>query len=998
MSLRIGYVNVRGLSRASWEACHGLLDHHLDYLFVAETWFMDHDTYSQDRRFIASTTPPKTKNLRGRPRGGIYLLGSHQARSHVERVQVTEHSLVFRRGKQSFAGVYFPPTSLEIEDLTRLLDSLKRAIVILGDINTRFKDPVHQDGEPGPPERLRVFTQFLSTTLHQHLKPRHAKLKLTTDHGFVRAGTAATLQLRDNGPLKMDTDHRYTLLLTLGQGGRDSNPTETIQRFRIGQLATPGMGERLARLIGQHAQVFDGSRDVDVMNAKLVAFCQQVQEETIGRARSDRDQAPRPVRHGHHSPTMAESVRLYKQASQASDENDVIFPTPEAQNQGVDAVTENLAMLKQRWSGRPFDEPALHGPQDILPWTREQVVAEIETQEADKSCGADGIHIQFLKTVKDTAVVAWLRDLYHECLTQGTTPRAWNQSEIHLLSKDVSRPRDAHNLRPISIICIFRKVFERLLLLRFQGQPWAQFHPAQAGFRRSYSTYSNAAVVHALLSSKARSTAVFLDFRSAFDVVDHQRLDAKLAARGCPPCLRRLIRSLMFVHLRSRILINGQVTAWFPRSCGVSQGCPFSPWLFNVFADDLLHLLNADTTGVPICLFYADDGVIIANAQTDVAAVLQTVEGWASQNALFLNPAKCAVITSRTNLPPLFIDGHEIPRPDSYSYLGFPVTAAGIDFAKHLEQRIEAAVGRTRWLGLYSNAWGPAHRLRIYKLFLAPMFEYGAPLVWAWARDHLDAFHRATHGIKDLMAWVSNTTDSRYMVTANLCGLSTVARRFQRLGTAYQLIMDQMDPACPLKQVLQRSNPASRLHAFACNLADDPGYARFKQTSSFEPTVRAALARFLRVELRHAVQAESLDSQLTALIPMGSRRVPGLLLADIALAAPLPVQGMLLQYRRGVFMFNSICACDPDVKFHRGHESCLALGPLPTLTRGEQRQKRTMQAELAFDHKFTDVDYLLNAGQLDRAASILSNVQRKLRLVYKAAQAAQAADPEPRGV
>ncbi|KIM92482.1 hypothetical protein OIDMADRAFT_62558 [Oidiodendron maius Zn] len=248
------------------------------------------------------------------------------------------------------------------------------------------------------------------------------------------------------------------------------------------------------------------------------------------------------------------------------------------------------------------------------------------------------------------------------------------------------------------------------------------------------------------------------------------------------------------------------------------------------------------------------------------------------------------------------------------------------------------------------------------------------------------------------MAWVSNTTDSRYIVTANLCGLSTIARRFQRLGTAYQLIMDQIDLACPLKQVLQRSNPASRLYAFACNLADDPGYVCFKQTSSFEPTVRAALARFLCIELRHTVQAESRDSQLTALIPMESRRMPGLLLADISLAAPLPAQGMLLQYRRGVFMFNSICAYGPDIKFHRGHESCPVLGPPPTLTRVEQRRKRKMQDELAFDYKFTDVDYLLNAGQLDRAVGILSNVRKRLRLVYKAAKEAQAADPDPVGV
>jgi hypothetical protein len=983
MSLRVGYVNVRGLSAASWRACHRLLDHHFDYLFVAETWFIQHETYSRHRRFIASTTAP-AKNLVGRSRGGVYLLGSHHARSKVEGVRVTEHSIVFRRGKECIAGVYFPPQTMDVDELTQHLEMLKHTTVLLGDINTRFKDPVHQDGEPGPPERLQTFTQFLSRTGHQHLKPRTTNLKLTTDHCLVRA-RHATLELMGNAALKMETDHRYTLSLTLGQGGRETTPTETIQRFRIGHLSKPLVQKQLHALISQCTSAFGESRDVDVMNAELVAFCQRVQEKTIGRASPDRDRAPPPDRMTSQAQTTAGSIRLYKQASQASDENDVIFPTPEAQHRGVDAAAENLAILTKRWTGQPFLNPAVQGPHEACPFAREALVTEIEQQEADKSCGADGIHIQFLKAVKETAVLTWLLELYNECLRQGQTPRAWNQSEIYLLSKDATRRRDAHNLRPISIICIFRKVFERLLLLRYQGQPWAQFHPAQAGFRRSYSTYSNAAVVHALLSSKARSTAVFLDFKSAFDVVDHQRLDAKLAARGCPLGLRRLIQGLMFTNLRSRVLINGQVTAWFVRTCGVLQGSPFSPWLFNVFVDDLLDQVNAGTTGPPICLFYADDGVILANARTDVHEKLRVVEEWTRQNAIYLNPAKCAIVTARPDLPPLCVYGQEISRQDSYAYLGFPITAEGVDFAQHLEQRITAAVGRARWLGVQSNAWGPAHRLRVYKVFLAPMFEYGAPLVWAWAQDHLEAFRQATRGFHGLMAWVSNTADTRYRVTANLCGLSTVARRFQRLRTAYQLIVDQMDPACPLQQVLQQANRTSTLHAFTCNLAADPGYTYFKETSTFEPSVRAALGRFLRGELRDAVQAESQASQLTALIPMESRTVPGLPWADIALGAPASAQGMLLQYRRGVFMFNSICACDPEVRFHRGHESCLALRQPCTLTRVERREKRKMQLALASGHKFTDIDYLLNTGQWKRAVLILSSIQKRLRLVYKEA-------------
>ena len=143
MNLRIGYVNVRGLSRTSWRACCTLLTTHFDYLFVAETWFVNHHVYSHDRRFIAST-PPAPKNLNGRQHKGIYLLGSRDARSKVDKVDVTEYSITFARENQSFTGVYFPPAkTLFMHVLADLLDSVALLAVIFRDINTYFKDPLY---------------------------------------------------------------------------------------------------------------------------------------------------------------------------------------------------------------------------------------------------------------------------------------------------------------------------------------------------------------------------------------------------------------------------------------------------------------------------------------------------------------------------------------------------------------------------------------------------------------------------------------------------------------------------------------------------------------------------------------------------------------------------------------------------------------------------------------------------------------------------------------
>ena len=400
--------------------------------------------------------------------------------------------------------------------------------------------------------------------------------------------------------------------------------------------------------------------------------------------------------------------------------------------------------------------------------------------------------------------------------------------------------------------------------------------------------------------------------------------------------------------------------------------------------------------GIPICLFYADDGVIATSSKTSLPEKLKIVEDWTVENLLFLNPKKCAIITTRRDLPPLSVYGQAIPQVDSYPYLGFPVVASGIDFQQHLEQRVQAAVNRARWLGLQSNSWGPAHRLRVYKQFLAPMFEYGAPLVWAWATEmthNRESFRRGTSGFKDLMAWIGNTSDSRHLVTSNLCGLSALGERFRRLGVAYQLILEQMSLQNPLKQVLTQAHSSSALSSFPNSLTNNLGFAKFKQVTNLQPTPRLALSRFLHHELQQTVQQESLASHLTSLIPMSSRKVPGLSFADISLAAPLPVQSMFLQYRRGVFMLNSRCACDPEIKFHRGHETCFALRTPLHLSREQRRQKLQMQRELSLSGTtFTDVDFLLNSGQLKEAGLILRYIQRQLGEIYRENKLAEVQD------
>lgn len=168
--LRIGYINVRGLMSDKWRASLALLDSgSCDLLFVAETWYVGHDFYSLDRHFITSTTQgrdAKVAAAKGRPSGGMYLLGTAEARGRIHGVPgfVGESSITVSIDTDRFmvSGVYLPP-SMTPADVQTVLDGLSESSsVVLGDINTRFRDKVYQQGAPGPPDRLAVFTDFLS--------------------------------------------------------------------------------------------------------------------------------------------------------------------------------------------------------------------------------------------------------------------------------------------------------------------------------------------------------------------------------------------------------------------------------------------------------------------------------------------------------------------------------------------------------------------------------------------------------------------------------------------------------------------------------------------------------------------------------------------------------------------------------------------------------------------------------------------------------------------
>ena len=265
-----------------------------------------------------------------------------------------------------------------------------------------------------------------------------------------------------------------------------------------------------------------------------------------------------------------------------------------------------------------------------------------------KAAGLDNFTAKDLHIIGPPALEA-LKHVFKKSLDTLEIPKIWKTSRVTCIFKSGSK-QECENYRPISLLSIPSKIMESIICntLDKHLQTFNLLYERQWGFRPNRSTKL------ALLNMTERwrksldenkfVAIFFLDFRKAFDCLDHQVIMRKLSACGVSGNLYQWISSYL-EERQQKTVVNGVVSENEYVQTGAPQGSLLGPRLFSLTANDLPDVSNDheedlfadDTTGT--CVSDTIDTVFI-KAQK----MVDDISKWSHENSLTIHPKKSVIM------------------------------------------------------------------------------------------------------------------------------------------------------------------------------------------------------------------------------------------------------------------------------------------------------------------------------------------------------------------
>ena len=253
---------------------------------------------------------------------------------------------------------------------------------------------------------------------------------------------------------------------------------------------------------------------------------------------------------------------------------------------------------------------------------------------------------------------------------------------------------DMNNYRPISILPIISKVYEKVVhrqLYSYLCHKKILFH-SQFGFQarvsRVHAIINYIQYLYDAIDQGHVVLSLFLDFREAFDSVEHNILLSNLQYYGLRGDAMEWFRS--YLSNRSQYtIVGGETSEVLNTTHGISQESVLGPLLFLLCINDL-----PNTRELFKYIIYADHSILsVAFPPNEIEyydgvinSELNNIDLWLSANRILLNEKKSHHIFSYRNfhrISPLYIGRNEIKPINSTKFFGIYIDR-NLDFRDHV--------------------------------------------------------------------------------------------------------------------------------------------------------------------------------------------------------------------------------------------------------------------------------------------------------------------------